>query len=458
MRQILSCLIIGLAKFILYLINLFKFGEGSTWPGHIVLLLNTNFISETFNNKRNKNIKTILVAGTNGKTTTVKLLEHFFKKKSVKVFSNETGANLLNGLTSTIIKNIDFSGKLNFEVAVFEVDENTLSLVLDQLKPWVIIILSLFRDQLDRYGEVNSIVLKWEKTLRKVSKKTHIFLNGDDAQLVYLGRKTKANVHFFGISLLQMTKREIPHDVDSIYCPHCSEKLKFRVIAYSHLGDFLCENCGFKRENVTDFSGLKIKYPLLGKYNIYNFNAVLLLLKTIFNISVEEVNEYFSDFQPAFGRQEEINLKARKIIFLLSKNPAGFNQSIETLNQLEGQQNVVLLLNDRIPDGRDISWIWDVDFILLNRSAKRIFVSGDRAFDMGIRLKYDLSQIKKTMIDKNAYVINENIFIVRSLEQTIDLILKKTRKKEAIFILPTYSAMIEIRKLLTGKKFATLNQ
>ncbi|MEK7096866.1 MAG: MurT ligase domain-containing protein [Patescibacteria group bacterium] len=436
----MNLILIILGKFIIKISQLLNLGSGSTWPGHIALNINDKFIEQTLD--KNKNLKIIVIAGTNGKTTSTALLKFILEKSGKRIFTNSEGANLLNGVASSIIKNSDDFSKLKFDYAIFESDELNLPLLLNKISPDKILILNLFRDQLDRYGEVNSIALKWLDSLKILTDKTEVLINGDDPQLYFIGTKLTQKVKYFGINKKLMKLKEIPNDVDSIYCPVCLSLLKYNQLAYAHLGDFYCSNCNFKRfgEKISDFSNTKINYPMSGLYNVYNTNAVLLLIKSLININIEDINKWLSKFTPAFGRQEEIVYKNRKVFILLSKNPAGFNQSIQTVSEMVDKEksNFLVILNNRIPDGLDVSWIWDVDFKPILDSANNVYVSGDRVYDMNLRLRYENDR--------------KNIMTFENLSDAIESIVNKTKEGKRLYILPTYSAMLEVRKILLGRK------
>lgn len=429
----LNIFILLIGKFVIAISRFLNLGSGSTWPGHIALAINDKFIEQIIGS--NKNLKIIVVAGTNGKTTSTALLKFILEKSGKKVFTNSEGANLLNGIASTLINYSDVSLNLDYDFAIFESDELNLPLLLNKVVPDKILILNLFRDQLDRYGEVNTIALKWLESLKNLTDKTEIFINGDDPQLYYIGTKLTQKVQYFGIDKKLMKLKDIPNDVDSIYCPVCLSMLKYHQLSYAHLGDFYCSKCDFKRGNVSDFSKEKITYPMAGLYNVYNTNAILLLSKSL-NIN----NIVIKNFTPAFGRQEEIIYKNRKVFVLLSKNPAGFNQSIQTVSEMvKGKKaNFLIVLNNRIPDGLDISWIWDVDFKPILDVATNIYVSGDRVYDLNLRLKYE----------NKGNVINT----FEDLSEAIESLVNKTGEGERLYILPTYSAMLEVRKILLGRK------
>src|SRR3989338_1494933 len=218
------------------------------------------FIENVVN--KNKNLKVTVIAGTNGKTTSTALLKFLLEKSGQKVFTNNEGANLLNGVASSIIKNSNIFSQLKYDFAIFESDELNLPLLLKKISPDKILILNLFRDQLDRYGEVNTIALKWLESLKTLSSKTEVFINGDDPQLYFIGSKLLQKVQYFGVEAKLMKLKNIPHDVDSIFCPVCLSLLHYHQLSFAHLGNFYCSNCQFKRGNVNDFSNVKINYPM----------------------------------------------------------------------------------------------------------------------------------------------------------------------------------------------------
>ena len=424
-------------KIVSKLAKTFKLGTGSTWPGHVALKADSKLIKKI--TKKNPNLKIILVAGTNGKTTTAKLIQEALEQQNKRVFRNDTGANLLNGIASTLIKHSNLAGKISYDAAIFEVDENTLPIALSQLSTTApqlsIILLNLFRDQLDRYGELNSIAKHWLVSLKNLPKDTILVTNGDDPMLRFLGENSNLHTYYFGLSENLMKETQAGHDVDFLYCPNCQTKLIFKKRSYSHMGIYNCPSCKFAHKNCAVFGNLP--NPLLGIFNIYNINAATLLLQKGFGISEESVKKTLIKFSPAFGRQEIIEYKGKNVFLLLSKNPTGFNQSIQAILGQDKNPNILILLNDRIPDGRDVSWIWDVEFEELVK-AKFITISGDRAYDMGLRIKY-------------CEISNSKFRIVENLQEALITSISKLNN-ETLYVLATYSAMLEVRKILKGRK------
>lgn len=408
-------------------------GNGSTWPGHVAIENYPCLLSEL---EKEISSGSIIIAGTNGKTTTSKMIRSVLEKRH-KTIHNDSGANLLNGIASSLIRSASIKGKIDAELGIFEVDENTLPLLIDSFTPKIVVLLNLFRDQLDRYGEVDAVAAKWKKALHKLPSETTVILNADDPQIAFLGRNLKAKTIYFGLNDSKLFAKSPQHATDSTYCPNCGEKLKYKGVYFSHLGIWNCTKCMFTRPQARTLS---IDSPLPGNYNLYNTLAAQVVLNEI-GIKDEVIKKNLIDFKPAFGRQEEIKIGDKKAILLLSKNPTGFNESIRTLNEFSlNKKNVMLILNDRIPDGTDISWIWDVDFENLKGVAKTITVSGDRTFDMALRIKY------------SEVVPDNKLFITENLGEAIQQALRNIKAGETLYVLLTYSAMLEARKILKGKK------
>jgi UDP-N-acetylmuramyl tripeptide synthase len=427
----MNFLALFIGKFISKISKRLNLGHGSTWPGHIALKLNPNFVNDVLKQSKTK---IILVTGTNGKTTTAKLLQTILEENNQKVFLNASGANLLNGIASSIILKSALTGKLYFNYAIFEVDENTLPQIIEKLEPDFIIALNLFRDQLDRYGEINTVAKKWKDAYRNLNK-TEFILNADDPQIAYLGDGLDSKTHYFGLNDQKFEYKEQQHAADSILCPKCGIKLTYDAFYFSHLGKWKCENCQLKRPN-PDLESFQY-YPLLGTYAIYDTLAAVLTTQ-ILGLSNEQIGKALKTFKPAFGRQEITEINGKKTQLFLSKNPTSFNESLRTINANK-TRNLLLVLDDRIPDGTDVSWIWDIDFETLINKNTKLYLAGDRVYDLALRLKYASVNFPK-----------ENVF--ENLEKAIRRGLDKTNNSDIFYILPTYSAMLETRKILTGKK------
>lgn len=435
----MNLLIIFFGKTVSLICKSLNIGSGSTWPGHVALSVDNNFIKSLIT--KNRHLKIILIAGTNGKTTTGKLIQAILEGSGKKVFQNTAGANLLNGVASSLIRFSNISGKINFDYAIFEIDENTLPLILENINPEIIVLINLFRDQLDRYGEINAILKKWKEAFAHISSKTILVLNADDPQIAYLGDGIENKVKYFGVD--SGKSQDTENASDSTYCPKCGSKLNYKTTTFSHLGDWECIKCHLRKPkpNLETFD----MYPLPGLYNKYNVHAAALTAK-ILGIEDKKIKNKLRNFKPAFGRQEIIDYKNKKIQVFLSKNPASFNQSLATINTLKAK-HLLIVLNDRIPDGRDVSWIWDVDFESNLSNFFSISVSGDRVYDMALRLHYAIQNSKLRIQNYNS-----KVKIYENLKKSVEESIRSLRQNETLYVLPTYSAMLDLRKILTGKK------
>jgi len=425
--------LIVLGKSISKFAQISNLGNGSTWPGHIALQGNKNFISDILADSKTK---VIIVAGTNGKTTTSGLIRIGLETNGYSVIQNTSGANLLNGVASTVLLNTNAQGKLTQDYAIFEVDENALPRVLQQITPEYLVLLNLFRDQLDRYGEINTITEKWQEAVISLPSGTKLVLNADDPKLAYMGLLLKHTTLFFGLDS-DGTDKPISNAADSLSCPHCGKKLIFEKTTYSHLGKWKCTSCKLTHPK-SDLSSYPF-YPLAGVYNKYNTVAAALVLKDL-GITEKQITSAFKTFTPAFGRQELVSYQGKNVQLFLSKNPTSFNQSYATIKELNGKI-LLLVLNDRVPDGRDISWIWDTSLADIEKFTT-ILLAGDRVYELAIRLKYELGPEK--------YAEKTQVF--ENLNDAINAGINVLKNEETFYILPTYSAMLDVRKILTGKK------
>ena len=440
--QIRLGIAVGLAKTVTTLVRSLRLGAASVLPGEIARRLHPQLLPLLFAQVKRG---VILVVGTNGKTTTSLLLRTILVDQGLKVTHNATGANLINGLVTALLGDANLVGRLDSDYAILEVDENILPLVLKDCQPRVILALNLFRDQLDRYGEVDTISRRWQAAIAPLPLETTIVLNADDPTLSHLGQQLKQRVCYFGLDEPNLYLEAIPHAVDSIYCPSCGHPLDYRGVYISHLGDFTCPSCGFQKSQPA-FHSSEWPQILIGVYNKYNTLAAGLVAQEL-GVATEQIFNQIKSFKAAFGRAEELTVEGKHIRILLSKNTVGMNETIRAVNEIKavGQSSVTLLvLNDRIPDGTDVSWIWDVDTEKLVALGGTFVVSGDRVFDMALRLEYSREQLGAD--DHFQLIIEED------LNQALQTALSATPAEETLHILPTYSAMLEVRGMLTGRQ------
>jgi lipid II isoglutaminyl synthase (glutamine-hydrolysing) len=436
-------LAVGVAKVVTGIVRSLGLGAASVLPGEISRRLHSRLLPLLFEQVSQG---VILVVGTNGKTTTSLLLKQILSDQGFAVVHNSSGANLINGLITALLNSTNMIGKLSADYAILEVDENILPLLLTNCQPKYILALNLFRDQLDRYGEVDTIAQRWGKAITPLPEDTTIILNADDPTLSSMGQKLKQKVLYFGLNEPELYLAEIPHAVDSIYCPRCGHLLDYQGVYLSHLGDYQCPSCGFAKSK-TAINSLEYPQILIGVYNKYNTLAAGLLAQEM-GIVPEDIFKTIKNFKAAFGRAEELEIDQKQVRIMLSKNPVGMNETIRAVNDIKKtgkSPTTLLILNDRIPDGTDVSWIWDVDTEELVKLGGNLIISGDRTYDLALRMTYSCEAIAKEQA-------NLNLIVKENLQEAIDTALEYTRRTETLHIIPTYSAMLEVREILVGRK------
>lgn len=427
---------VSVAKSVTFIVRSLRLGAASVLPGSIARRIEPRLLQLLSQQVKNG---VILIAGTNGKTTTALLLCTILERKGYRVTHNSTGANLENGLMTALLESTNLLGTLNADYAILEVDENIVPRVLTPLQPQIILCLNLFRDQLDRYGEVDTISKRWTKVISTLPAETIVIPNADDPTLSNLGQQLPQRVLFFGLNEPEHYLEAIPHAVDSIYCPQCGHSLDYKGVYLSHLGYFTCPQCGFNKSKPT-LESSEWSQILVGLYNKYN---TLAAATAAIELGVDEatIRDTINTFQAAFGRAEDLVINGKRVRILLSKNPVGTNETIRVVTQ-STDKTTLLVLNDRTPDGTDVSWIWDVDTEKLVERGGTLVVSGDRVYDMALRLRYS----------QKSHQSNLNLIVEEDLRQAIATALEHTPENETLHILPTYSAMLEVREVLTGRK------
>jgi len=375
---------IAIVKTIFWLPGFLRIGAGGTWPGHIILKIYPRFLHKYLDNF-SKHL--IYVSGTNGKTTTSFVLCSSLGFLGTPVVSNLSGANLLNGIASCVLKAASLFGNLSTKSAVFEVDEAVLKKLISIKSPTHLILLNLSRDQLDRYGEVDITLEKWSEALGSAQNTVRVFYFSSNKYLLKLKKLVlNSNITF---------------------------------IPFGKTNDF-------------------VKTSLIGSYNQINVNAVSSILLDL-GYKKRDIMNVLSLQKHAFGRGESFLVNGITATTLLAKNPASFNNNLKLLILIKTEYNVLFVLNDNIPDGKDVSWIYDIKSSLLKKvcsCAKNVYVSGSRAFDFALRLKI-------AGVNTNSLVVSKNL----------NLIIKKAILcKENLYIFPTYSAMLKTRKILIGRK------
>jgi lipid II isoglutaminyl synthase (glutamine-hydrolysing) len=422
------------------------FKGGSNFPGRVALKLDKNIL-ETIS----KDYKIIVVTGTNGKTTTTSMIYNILKENEKHVITNNTGANMLPGIISCFMENFSFKKCSKTSYAVIECDEANLTLLTNYVTPEIITITNLFRDQLDRYGEVYTTLKKILKGIKKVPL-SNLVLNADEPLLGDLDVENRTIYYGFKCSL--NNKKEVKINADSKFCKKCKHPYKYNFITYSHLGDFYCDNCGYKRPNL-DYAIDEIKETSQngslvvingeeyyinqpGDYNIYNALCAYSVAKTC-DVPSSVIYTSLKNQKSSFGRQEIIDVDGKEVKIILVKNPAGYDEAINSISLDNKSFDLAVLLNDNYADGRDVSWIWDVNFeSLLSLNINNILISGIRLYDMAVRLKV-------AGLDENKFILCDNF---KNLTEKI-----KQCSENRVYILATYTSMIGFRKYLNSKGY-----
>ncbi|WP_251353641.1 MurT ligase domain-containing protein [Hominisplanchenecus murintestinalis] len=372
--------------------------QGVTLAGKIAMKLDPSILAELASQVREG---IFVTCGTNGKTTTNNLLCSAIRAEGKKVVCNHTGSNMLNGVVSAFVLSAKWNGKLDADYACIEIDEASTVRVFPYFKPDFMVLTNLFRDQLDRYGEID-ITMNLLKKAMQMAPDMKVIVNGDDALSAYLA-KDSGNAHvFFGIGDRYFREENAREIREGRFCKRCGERLIYHFYHYSQLGDYECPKCGFKRPWL-DFNAknilcggklgftvdnFQISANYRGFYNIYNILAAYAAGKTA-GLALKNYNKVLAEYNPQNGRMEEFRIGDTEIVLNLAKNPAGFNQNISAVMEDNRKKDIIVLINDNSQDGTDISWLWDVDFERFKDiNTISITVSGIRCQDMRLRLKY----------------------------------------------------------------------
>lgn len=447
--RLLAAILAG--KLTTFFTRTFRQGGGTSAPGLVVENIYPGALGKL---SRNLSQGIVLISGTNGKTTTSRLLSHIIRSTGVSPLHNRSGSNLTRGLLSTLLQHTNLRGDVDRDFAIFEVDEAALTQAAKQIKTRVLVLNNLFRDQLDRYFEIDRVLLSWRQVVTRLPETTILCLNADDPRVATLGRFSKGPVYYFGIKESREKLERLPQASDILACPDCQGQLSYDEAYLSHQGRYFCGNCTFKRPNL-DISAHKINLQGLEKinfelntpkgslavtlgvpgfYNVYNALAAATAGFAL-GVSLTAIQDGLGEFRAAFGRIERIPIGEKEVLLTLVKNPTGFNEVLRMLSGTE-HEHLLLALNDLLADGRDVSWIWDVDLEKLANQKGIVTISGIRAWDLANRLKY-------AGVNPNLLQVQPDLEL--ALKQAID----NTLPGKTLYILPTYTAMLDLRQILT---------
>jgi UDP-N-acetylmuramyl tripeptide synthase len=420
---------------------------GTSLPGKVLMRLDPQAISRL---SRRLQRGSAVISATNGKTTTAAMTAGILERAGARLVHNRAGANMAGGVATALM-----DGPRDADTGLFEVDEFWLDQVVADLRPRALLLANLFRDQLDRYGELDSIADRWAQVTATTD--AALVLNADDPTVADLGRDRAAT--YFGVEDDGMALPEMQHAADATHCRRCGAPYRYDAVYLGHLGRYHCDNCGATRpdpqvaateivlEGVrgarftlrTPAGDRAIALPLPGLYNVYNALGAAALAMAL-GATLDQVAAGLRAVSPAFGRAETLRIGGRELSILLVKNPAGANEVLRTLILEDGEHDVFAVLNDNIADGRDVSWVWDADFEVLAPRVRSATCSGTRAAEMALRLKY-------------AGVPTERIVVEPDLDAGLDRALDAGEGR--LFALPTYTAMLALREALVARGAAT---
>jgi UDP-N-acetylmuramyl tripeptide synthase len=426
-------------------------GGGTSLPGKVLTRLEPHAIERLASRLP---LGSVVVSATNGKTTTAAMVSAIMERTGTRLVHNRAGANMAGGVASALAAAARRGGKeLDGDLGLFEVDEFWLGPVVEELEPRALLLSNLFRDQLDRYGELETIADRWAEVVARRADATRLVLNADDPLVADLGRT--AQPLYFGVEDDSLALPELQHASDSKHCRRCGHAYAYETVYLAHLGRYRCPNCGQERPAPAvaacdvELRGIRsaaftlrapqgeqrVELPLPGLYNVYNALGAAALCLAL-DVPLADVAAGLEAVEPAFGRSETIDLGGRPMSILLVKNPAGANEVLRTL-VLEGRElDVFGVLNDRIADGRDVSWVWDADWEVLAPHVRRMTCSGTRAAELALRLKY-------------AGVPPERLELVEDPAAGMDAAL--AAGEGPLYVLPTYTALLELRELLSRR-------
>ncbi len=428
-------------------------GGGTSLPGKLLIRLEPHAIAEL---SARLGQGCAVISATNGKTTTAAMTASILERAGHALVHNRAGANMAGGVASTLLAAARPRGRMAGELGLFEVDEFWLDRLTAELEPRAILLGNLFRDQLDRYGELETIADRWADVVDARAPGSRFALNADDPLIADLGRDVP-DVSYFGVEDASIALPQMQHASDSKHCRRCGAPYVYDVVYLGHLGRYHCDSCGQRRpepaiaaEQIelegtrrarfvlrTPAGSARVELPLPGLYNVYNaLGAAALCLEL--GVTLDDVVTGLRTVTAAFGRAETVRAGDTELRILLVKNPAGANEIVRTLALESGELDVLAILNDRTADGKDISWIWDADFELLAGHIRRATCAGTRAAELALRLKY-------------AGIGAERLHLVPGLPAALDAALAASGHGATLFALPTYTALLELREELAAR-------
>lgn len=433
--------------------RLLHIGGGTSLPGMIARRIDPNVLKAVVGAST---AKKIVITGSNGKTTTARMTAAIADAAGRRVSQNRTGSNLLQGVTSVAVNFADIFGRLDSDVLLFEIDEATIPLAVPEIQPDVVVITNIFRDQLDRYGELYAVARALNKMLEELPSSATVLLNGNDPQVANFGANTRARRLFFGLETMEVGTPVPEQSADIVRCIHCHHDLNYEVAYMSHLGIYRCPDCGYTLPKLdiaatsvqlaadgaglthvtlrTPLGEMKLDIPLPGLHNVYNTAAAIgAALAAGFDLN--KAQTALSQIRPAFARLEKIQAGDKTIYLTFVKNPTSFNLMLRLISLHPGKKHLLLAASHTVVDGEDFAWLWDVDIEEIADTIEDAICSGNKPEELAMRLKY-------------AEVPTDIISVIPDREAALDAALKKVEPGGSLYIMSSYTPTQELRRVM----------
>lgn len=431
----------------------FRIGGGTSLPGMIARRIDPNVLKSVIGASK---AKKIVITGSNGKTTTARMIAALADASGQRVSQNRTGSNLLQGVTSVAVNSADLFGRLDSDVLLFEIDEGTIPLAVPEIQPDVVVITNIFRDQLDRYGELYSVATALDKMLESLPESATILLNGNDPQVANFGANARAKRLFYGVESREIGTPLPEESADVIRCIRCNSDLTYEIAYLSHLGIYRCPSCDYTLPELdlaatqvllaadgegpsqvtlrTPEGEMRLTIPLPGLHNVYNAVAAIGAAQAA-GIQLDKAQTAFNNLRTAFGRLEKIQAGDKTIYLTFVKNPTSFNLMLRLIAQHSGKKHLLLAMSHTVVDGEDFAWLWDVDIESIATDILDAVCSGNKAEELAMRLKY-------------AEVAPERISLQVDREAALDAALKNVESGGTLYIMSGYTPTQELRRIM----------
>lgn len=430
--------------------RLLNIGGGTSFPGAIARRIDPLVLQKVAAASKGRKA---VISGSNGKTTTCRMLAALARANGISVAQNRAGSNLLKGVTSVAVREAGLRGRMDAQLILLEIDEATTRRAVPEVAPDMILVTNIFRDQLDRFGELYSLARTLETAVEALPAHASVVLNGDDALVASLAPRAPARRLYFGLRAGGVGAQVPEHAADTIRCVRCQHPLAYRRVYVSHQGDYECPGCGSRRPDLdiavtcvqtspdggtnitaeTPAGTVQVHVPLPGLHNVYNTAAALAAAFALGTLEPASARHALDGLRPAFGRLEEIKAGDRMVVLSFVKNPTSYNATLRQILQRPGRKHVLAAHSNTAVDGEDFAWLWDVDLEQLVPDLASLVVSGTRAAEVALRMKYaDVADMR----------------VIPGLQDALDTALARTPPGQPLYILAGYTPMREFRRIM----------